>query len=56
MIDTALVDGHTIVTADLDGDGKDEIIAGCRRGPRGVYIYEFDGSEVEAADLWMKAA
>ena len=34
------MDGHTIVTADLNGDGKDEIIAGCRGGPRGVYIYD----------------
>ena len=45
VIDTTLVDGHTIVTADLNGDGKDEIIAGCRGGPRGVYIYESDGAE-----------
>ena len=34
VIDKTLVDGHTITTADLDGDGKDEIIAGCRGGPR----------------------
>ena len=45
VIDTALVDGHTIVAADLDGDGKDEIIAGCRGGLKGVYIYKFDGAE-----------
>jgi len=45
VIDTALEDGHTIVTVDLDGDDKDEIIAGCRRGPQGVYIYKFDGSK-----------
>ena len=45
VIDTALVDGHTVVTADLDGDGKDEIIAGCRGGPQAVYIYRFDGSK-----------
>lgn len=45
VIDTELVDGHTIVTADLDGDGKDEIIAGCRGGPRGVYMYRFDGGK-----------
>lgn len=42
VIDTALLDGHTIVTADLDHDGRDEIIAGCRQGPKGVYIYRFD--------------
>ena len=45
VIDTKLEDGHTIVTADLDGDGRDEIIAGCRRGPQAVYIYRFDGSK-----------
>jgi hypothetical protein len=44
VIDTTLVDGHTIVTADLDGDGNDEIIAGCRGGPRAVYIYRFEGA------------
>ena len=45
VIDTALVDGHTIATGDLDGDGKDEIIAGCRQGPKAVYIYKFDGAK-----------
>ena len=30
VIDDALVDGHTILTADLNGDGTDEIIAGFR--------------------------
>jgi hypothetical protein len=45
VIDNALVDGHTIVTADFDGDGVDEIIAGCRGGPKSVYIYRFDGSK-----------
>jgi hypothetical protein len=44
VIDNTLVDGHTIVTADLDGDGTDEIIAGCRGGPKAVYIYRFDGA------------
>ena len=39
VIDTELVDGHTIVTADLDGDGRDEIIAGFRGEGRSVYIY-----------------
>ena len=43
VIDNALVDGHTVITADLDGDGADEIIAGCRGGTKSVYIYRFDG-------------
>jgi hypothetical protein len=39
VIDSTLVDGHTIVTADLNGDGNDEIIAGFRGQGRSVYIY-----------------
>jgi VCBS repeat protein/FG-GAP repeat protein len=39
VIDSALVDGHTLVTADLDGDGADEVIVGQRGGPRSVWIY-----------------
>ena len=45
VIDDELVDGHTIVTADLDGDGNDEIIAGFRGMPHRVYIYRFDGKK-----------
>ena len=43
VIDDSLVDGHTIVTADLNGDGADEIVAGFRGKPQRVYIYRFDG-------------
>ena len=39
VIDDSLVDGHTIVTADLNGDGSDEIIAGYRGKGHSVYIY-----------------
>ena len=39
VIDRSLVDGHTIVTADLDGDGRDEVIAGYRGQGRSVYIF-----------------
>ncbi len=39
VIDDSFTDGHTIQTADINGDGRDEIIAGYR-GKRGcVYIY-----------------
>jgi hypothetical protein len=31
------------VTADLDGDGNDEVIAGFRAKPQRVYLYSFDG-------------
>lgn len=39
IIDDSLVDGHTIWTADLNGDGNDEIIAGFRGGSHGVFVY-----------------
>lgn len=39
VIDESLVDGHTIVAADLDGSGRDKIIAGFRGGTKGVYLY-----------------
>lgn len=43
VIDDTLLDGHTIQTADLDGDGNDEIVAGCRGKPQRVYLYSYDG-------------
>jgi FG-GAP-like repeat/FG-GAP repeat len=42
IVDDSLVDGHTIWAADLNGDGKDEIIAGFRGGKYGVFIYYAD--------------
>jgi hypothetical protein len=47
VIDSTLVDGHTILTADLDGDGRDEIVAGCRGGPKSVFLYKRNGSRWE---------
>jgi hypothetical protein len=41
VIDTTLLDGHTILTADFDDDSSDEIVAGYRGKPYGVYLYEF---------------
>ena len=37
VIDDSLSDGHTILTADLNGDGADEVIAGYRG--KGVNVY-----------------
>jgi hypothetical protein len=48
VIDTTLVDGHTIQAADLNGDGVDEVIAGYRGQGRSVYIYSLTG------DQWAK--
>ncbi len=44
VIDDSLVDGHTIATARLSGDGNDQVIAGFRGKPQRVYIYSFDGA------------
>jgi hypothetical protein len=39
VIDDTLIDGHTLVAGDLDGDGVDEIVAGYRGGGGGVNVY-----------------
>jgi hypothetical protein len=44
VIGDTLSDAHTIQTIDLDGDGRDAIIAGFRGKPYGVYIYRFSGT------------
>jgi len=45
VIYETLVDGHTIVTGDFDGDGRDEIVAGYRGKGRSVYIYRSSDSK-----------
>ncbi|MBL8203625.1 MAG: VCBS repeat-containing protein [Blastocatellia bacterium] len=42
VIDDKLNDGHTLLTADLNGDGRDEIIAGYRGEGRSVNLYSFN--------------
>jgi FG-GAP-like repeat len=49
MIDDSLAQGHTIVTVDLDGDGRDEIVAGFRASGGSVLIYKAD-----AKGVWSK--
>jgi hypothetical protein len=44
VIDDSLVDGHTIITADLNADDRDEVIAGYRGQGRSVYVYYFDAN------------
>jgi len=44
VIDATLNDGHTLLTADLNLDGRDEIIAGYRGQGRSVYIYSAEDS------------
>lgn len=38
-VDGSFIDGHTVVTGDLNGDGLDEVVAGYRGQGRSVYIY-----------------
>ncbi len=45
VIDDTLLDAHTIETVDLDQDGRDEVVAGFRGKPYGVYIYRWDGTK-----------
>ena len=39
MIDDTITDGHAIVTADIDADGRDEVIVGQRGGARSLMLY-----------------
>jgi hypothetical protein len=39
VVDDTLLDTHTILTADLNGDGRDAIVAGMRGKPYQVLIY-----------------
>lgn len=43
VIEDSLTDGHTILTADFDGDGNDEIVVGFRQGAKAVYMYRWNG-------------
>ena len=43
VIDDSLIDAHTIEAVDLDGDGRDEVVAGFRGKPYGAYIYHLEG-------------
>lgn len=42
VIDNQEKEGHTLHAADLDGDGRDELIAGFRGPGRSVYYYKAD--------------
>ncbi len=41
VIDDTLVGGHALVVADLNNDGVDEIVAGYRSRPFGLFTYRF---------------
>lgn len=50
VIDGTLVDGHTILAADFDGDGTDELVAGFRGTGRSVFAYWTN----DKAEKWTK--
>ena len=45
VIDTTITDGHTIQSADLNGDGNDELIVGFRQGAKSVYLYSYGAGQ-----------
>jgi hypothetical protein len=51
VIDDSLVDGHTILTADLNGDKSDEVIAGYRGKGQSVYLYY---AQDENGERWQR--
>ena len=54
VIDDTLQEGHALVTADFDGDGMDEIVAGWRAGGGGLRLYkatDATGREFKAFDI-----
>ena len=53
IIDSSLVDGHTITTADLNGDHRIQIIAGHRGKGTSVYIYDPAGRWLRASGAQM---
>lgn len=49
VIDSTLADGHTLLTANLDGNGNDVIIAGYRGKGASVNLYRFESGK------WVKS-
>ena len=45
VLDPSIEDGHTVVVGDLDGDGRDEIVAGERRGRQSLYLYRMGAGD-----------
>ena len=52
VIDTELLNGHTVAIADLSGDGRGEIVAAGTRGPKNLYLYR---ALDDAGSRWERA-
>jgi len=53
VIDDSFVEGHAHAVADLDNDGRDEIIAGYRGAGGGVYVYS---AADDRGERWVRRA
>lgn len=52
VIDSEFVGGHALAVADLNNDGSDEIIAGHRSSPFGLYTYRY----MDDTQTWQRNA
>lgn len=50
VIDDSFVGGHALIVADLNNDGNEEIIAGHRSSPYGLYSYRY----MPSASQWVR--
>ncbi len=51
ILDTSMVNGHALATGDVDGDGRDEIVAGFRG--KGYQLYLFKAKDSRGAE-WVR--
>lgn len=52
VIDDSFVGGHALIVADLNNDGSDEIVAGHRSSPYGLYSYRY----MESSGQWERTS
>jgi hypothetical protein len=53
VLDESLQEGHALLAADFDGDGKDEIVVGWRAGGGGIKLYHLatDGATWKTVEI-----
>jgi hypothetical protein len=52
VIESAMADGHALQVVDLDGDGRDEIVAGYRGGDHSVHLYTAEDGQ---GQRWLRS-